>query len=384
MSEQRQNIPELIEAATRGTREESAAASARLAEIGLPALGPVVEALRQSPPYSEALRDAIRRMGRRETAPALAGLLKESDSMLTLVAAQALASSGDARAVEPLLELFKDEDAFSAARGQAALGLARLRAEQAVPDLLATLQRVARGRKDRESASLIRQTVVALAMLGNQEGAATAIALARHRDHAVKDEGAKALRHVVGRGLFPVLRATRRRKSTDARQEALAALFLLGLRESIEELLSYVEGGDNSAPYLIDAAVGRLSDLTGEAFKWNVKPPELREWWRQHEAQFDPHVCYRLGRPIDLADFVELLATDEPNERGRLLAELQIITGEEFGLDPFRPAGEQKGVAERARAWLRENAGGYERGAVYKYGHKQSLEHVFDPPARSK
>ncbi|HEX8146415.1 MAG TPA: hypothetical protein VF591_04350 [Pyrinomonadaceae bacterium] len=384
MSEERQHIPGLIEAATLGTREEASAASARLAEIGLPALGPVVEALKQSPPYAQGLRNAVRRMGRPETVDALSGLLKESDSMLTLVAAEALATSRDARAVGPLLELFRDEDAFPAARGEAALGLARLRAEESVPELLAALKKAARGRKDREGASFIGQIIVALAMLGNQEGAETALALARHRDNGVREEGAKALKHVVGRGLFPVLQQTRRRRSTDARQEALAAIFHLGLRESLEELVSYVEGGDESAPELIDAAVRRLRDLTGETFKWNVKPAELRGWWERHGARFKPNVCHRLGRPLDLADFVELLATDDPNDRGRLLAELHLITGEDFGLDRFRPAGEQKEVAERARAWLRENAGGYERGAVYKYGHRQSLEHVFDPPARSK
>ncbi|HEX8191118.1 MAG TPA: HEAT repeat domain-containing protein [Pyrinomonadaceae bacterium] len=384
MSEERQNITGLIEAATLGTRVEASAAAARLAEIGLPALGPVVEALRQSPPYAQALHDAVRRMGRPETVAALSGLLKESNSMLTLVAAEALARSRDARAAGPLFELFRDEDAFFEARAAAALGLARLRAEGAVPELLSALKKAARGRKDRESASFISQTVVALAMLGNQEGAETAIALARHRDNGVREEGAKALRHVVGRGLFPVLRQTRRRRSPDARQEALAAIFHLGLRESVEELVSYVEGGDESAPELIDAAVRRLRDLTGGPFGWNVKPAELREWWTRHEAQFEPNVCHRLGRPLDLADFVGLLATDDPNERGRLLTELHLITGEDFGLDPFKKAGEQQEAAERARAWLREHAGRYGRGAVYKYGHRQGLEHVFEPPAGPK
>ncbi|HEX7317666.1 MAG TPA: HEAT repeat domain-containing protein [Pyrinomonadaceae bacterium] len=384
MSEERQNIPELIAAATGGTLEEASAAAARLAEIGLPALGPVVAALKQSPSYSEGLRNAVRRMGRPETVPALSELLKENDSLLTLVAAEALGRAGDERAVGPLLELFRDEDAFYAARGQAALGLARLRAEQAVPALLDVLKKAARGKKDQESAAFIRQTAVALAMLGNQEGAEAVIALARHRDSAVRDEAAKALRHVVGRGLFPSLQKALRSKSTDLRQEALEALFHLGLRESVEELVAYVKRGDADAPELIDAAVRRLRDLTGEAFGWNVTPVELREWWKQHESRFDRNVCHRLGKPIDLADFVELLATDEEPVRKRLLTELHVITGEEFGLDSYRPIGAQPEVIERALKWLGENADTYERGAVYKYGHKQSLEDITKSPARKK
>lgn len=384
MSEERQNIPALIEAATGGTLEEASAAAARLAEIGLPALGPVVAALKQSPPYSEGLRNAVRRMGRPETVPALSALLKENDSLLTLVAAEALGRARDERAVGPLVELFKEEDAFYAARGQAALGLARLRAGQAVPALLETLKKLARGRKDAESAALIGQTAVALAMLGNQEGAGAVVALARHRDHAVREEGAKALRHVVGRGLFPALQKGLRSRSTDLRQEALEALFYLGLRESVEELVAYVERGDESAPELTDAAVRRLRDLTGEEFGWNVGPPGLRGWWKQHEGRYKPNVCHRLGKPIDLADFVGLLSAEGEPVRRRLLTELHVITGEDFGLDPSRPVGEQAEVLERARAWLRENAGAYERGAVYKYGYKQDLEHVLEPPARSK
>lgn len=384
MSEERRDIHELIEAATRGTLEEATAASARLAEIGLPALGPVVEALRQSPPYSEGLRNAVRRMARPEAVPALSELLKGSDSMLTLVAAEALARAGDGRAIGPLLELFADEGAFYAARGHAALGLARLRAGQAVPVLLDALKKAARGGKDYESAALIRQTAVALTMLGNQEGAGAVISLARHRNREVREEGAKALRHVVGRGLFPALQKALRSRSTDLRQEASEALFHLGLRESVEELLAYVERGDADAPELIDAAVRRLRDLTGEAFGRHVEPAELRRWWEQHEARFAPNVCHRLGRPIDLADFVGLLAAGEERARKRLLAELHVITGEDFGLDPFRPVGEQEEVLERARAWLRDNAGAYERGAVYKYGRKQNLEGIFAPPARKK
>ena len=384
MSEERQNIPDLIEAAANGTLEEATAAAARLAELGLPALGPVVEALKQSPPYTEGLLNAVRGMGRPETVPALSGLLGEGNSLLTLAAAQALGRSGDARAVGPLLELFKDEGAFYAARGAAALGLARLRAGEAVPALLDVLKKAARGRKDEESAALIGRTAVALAMLGNQEGAGAAIALARHRDGAVRGEGAKALRHVVGRGLFPALRKALRSRSADLRQEALEALFHLGLRESVGELVAYVGRGDADAPELIDAAVRRLRDLTGESFGRFVEPAELREWWKRHEKTYGSNVCHRLGGPLDLADFVGLLAAEDEPARKRLLGELYVITGEDFGLDPFKPAGGQAEVVERARAWLREHASEYERGVVYKYGHRQNLELIFDAPPEKK
>lgn len=387
MSNAHPEISELITAATRGTAEESAAAVTRLAEMGEPAIEAIVEALKQSPPRAEALRTAVRRMGRTELVPALVGLLKEPEGLLPSVAAQALGQAGDERAVEPLLELFRDENAFYAIRGEAALALARLKAVQAVPSLLEALKRAARGKKESKSAALISQTAVALAMLGQQEGAEAVIALARHRDNAVREEAVPALKHLVGRGLFPTLQTLLRSKSTDLRQEALEAVFYLGLRESIEELIAYVEKGDESAPYLIDATVRRLHDLTGENFKWDIKPAELREWWKQHEAQFKSNVCYRLGRPLDLKEFNDLLTTEDASEQARLLTELHLITGEDFGFrpDPFGPVERQDEAAARAQAWLREKAGTYERGAVYKYGHKQNLEQIFDSPkTRSK
>lgn len=384
MSDARQEISTLIEAAKGGATAESAAAATRLAALGLPALGPVVEALKQEPPYSEGLRNAVRRMNRPELVPALAELLKERGALLATIAAQALGRAGDERAAGPLLELFKDESSPPPARREAALGLGRLRASNAAADLREALAKLERGKKDRQSAALTRDTAVALAMLGAQEGAGAVLALAEHRSNEIREEAAAGLKHFVGRGLFPVLQKALRSKSTDLRQEALEAVFYLGLRESVEELIAYVERGDAGAPELIDAALRRLHDLSGEEFGWNVKPADVRGWWKQNEGRYEPNVCHRLGKPIDLSNFVKLLATDVEGERERLLEELRVITGEEFGLDPFKPVGEQSEVAERARKWLGEHASEYERGAVYKHGHRQSLEHIFDSPGDKK
>lgn len=381
MSDEPKDIPALVTAAS-GRGSEAWNASARLAEAGPSAVEAVIEAVRRSSPPSEPLRNALLRMHDPAVVPALLGVLSDSDPFLPVIAAQALGRIGDRRAVEPLLEVYRDEKRSESKRGWAAQALGELGDESAVPELLKTARAIAKGAGLKERAALLRFTVIALARLGNQEAADIVISMATRRGKAINDEAAIALKHVVGRGLFPALQKARRSKSSESRQAALEAIFYLGLRESIEELISYVEDGDSSSPELVDEAVRRLNELTGEQFAWDAEPADLREWWKQNEGRFRSNVSYRRGKPFDLADYADLLAAGAPGDRERLLAELHVITGEEFGLDPSRPTGEQDEVIGRAQKWLREQAGEYERGAVYKYGHKQSLEHIFDSPAK--
>lgn len=384
MSNEHQEISKLVEA-TGGAGEEASRAAARLAEIGMPALGAVVEAVKRTSGPSEALSSALLRMRGPEVTEALTKLLDESDPFLPGLAAKALGGTGDARAVRPLLDLYGDETKSESSRGAAALALGELGDVSAVPELLKTAREIAASERLEERAALLCAAAAGLAKLGNQESAEAVASLALSPDSLVADEAAFSLRHVVGRGLFPALKKARQSTTTETRQEALRAIYYLGLRESIEELLAYVEGGDDSAPDLVYDAIRYLNDLTGQDFAWSIEPAELRKWWKKHRAQFDPGVCYRLGRPFDLNSLAELLAATEATRLVERLQELHVITGEAFGLDPFRPAEGQPEVATHAQEWLRGNAGGYERGAVYKYGHKQNLEHIFDQPsARSK
>lgn len=383
MSGEHQEIPELIEAA-KGAGEEAARAAARLAEIGMPAFGAVVDAARQPSGPSEALSGALLRMRGPEVTAALTGLLAESDAFLPSIAAEALGRAGDARAVRPLLDLYGNEMKSESARGAAARALGELGDGGVVPELLKTAREVAGSERREERVGLVCAAAAGLARLGNQELAEAVARLALSQDRVVADEAAFALKHVVGRGLFPALRKARRSRMTEARQESLRAIYYLGIPESIEELISYAEGGDDSAPDLVYEAVLYLHDLTGQDFKWNIDPKELRRWWKQNRAQYEPGVSYRLGRPSDLNGLAELLAATEAARLGERFDELRLITGEDFGLDPFRPAEAQPEVAERAQKWLRENADRYERGAAYRYGHRQSLEHVLKPPARPR
>lgn len=384
MSDEHQEIPALVEAAAGGTVEEAARAAARLAEIGMPAFGPVVEAVRRSSGPSEALSSALLRMRGPEVTAALTGLLDERDPFLPSLAAEALGRAGEAGAVQPLLDLYRHELKSDSARAAAALALGELGDLSVVPELLKTAREIAESARLEERAALVCAAAAGLAKLGNQDLAETVATLALSTDSQVADEAAFALKHVVGRGLFPALRKARRSTMTEARQEALRAIYYLGISESIAELISYVKDGDDSAPDLVYDAIRYLHDLTGQDFEWSIDPAELRKWWKQNGAQFSPGVCYRLGRPFDLNDLAELLAATEAPRLKERLDELHVITGEEFGLDPSRPVEEQPEVAERAREWLRENAGSYERGAVYRYGYKQSLEQVLKPLARSK
>ncbi|MDQ3805004.1 MAG: HEAT repeat domain-containing protein [Acidobacteriota bacterium] len=383
MTDEGQNeINALVEAA-KGTGSASSLAALRLVESGMPAVGPVIEALRQSAMPSSQLMDIIPEMESREAVPLVRELLDEQNPFLPVVAVRALGRSKDEGASETLLNIVRNERLSSNLRGWAADALAELGDQRAVPELLALVRGIVAKRKLRYDPGLVRFAVIALARLGNQDAAPVAASMMWHRVRAVREEGALTLKHVVGVGLFPALRQARRAKSSPIRSEAIEAISYLGLRQSIEELIAVV-AGDDFNPDLTLNAVYRLRNLTGEEFKENISGDELRRWWEQHESAFEPGVCYRLGAPLDVSKLGALLRTSQRVERHWLLKELQIITGRRFGLHPFRPIEEQEEAIARAEGWLDENGGRFKRGAVYKHGYEQSTRDIFDAPTKAK
>ena len=379
MSSEQKEVLELITKA-KGTGAEASTAAARLVDIGMPAVAAIVEAIRQSPLPSKALLDIIPQIRAPELVPAMIEALNERSPFLPIVASKALGQSKDERAFQPLLNLFLNENRSDAIRSWAANALGELGDTRAVPELLKTVKDIARRRKLKEHAAFVRFTVIALAKLGNQDAADIVISMTEHRDRSVREEAMLALKHIIGRGLFPTLQKSRRRKSTTARQESLEAIFYLGLRESIEELISFLEEDDGSDPDLSVNIIYRLSDLTGEHFEEDIKAEELRQWWAQHQSTFQPNVCYRLGKPISISDMGALLETKDLVHRYWLLEELRLITGKSVGLNRFKPLEEQDVVVARAQAWVREEGHRFERGAVYKYGYKQNIDHIFEAP----
>lgn len=372
------SVPNEIESLIEKAGEKGAQASIaalRLVEIGSPAAPLVVEAIRRSKPMpSDQLMDIIPEMRAPEIVPLMIQLLRDSNPFVAVVAARALGSSKDSRAFEPLVNLVCDETLSITLRGWAADALAELGDARAVPELLGIVRAIAAKRKLKEQAQLVRFITVALAKLGNQDAAEIAISMVSHRVRYVREEGALTLKHVVGRGLFSALHLALRSKSKTVRDEAIDSISFLGLRESIKELIAVVED-DGSDWDLMLNALYRLRGLTGEEFD---EADQWRDWWTSHQSEFTPSVCYRMGKPLDMKEFVSLLQKAEPLALVWLLEELYIITGERFGLQPFKLIEEQDETLTRAQNWLSENADRFERGVVYKYGHKQVIRHVFE------
>ena len=377
MNNEQREVLELVERA-KGSGAEARAAAARLAAIGMPAVPAVLEAIRQSRLPSKALLDVVPQVRAPELLPLMLEALKERGPYLPMLAIKVLGRSKEERAFRPLLDIVADRSRGDAFRGAAAEALGELGERRAVPELLKTVEAIAAGKRIKEHAPLVRFLVIALARLGNQDAAEVVIKMSGHRQRSVREEAVIALKHVVGRGLFPALQKGRRRRSAPARAESLQAIFYLGLRESVEELISAFED-NRGAPDLAVNIIYMLNDLTGGRFAEDAEAAQLRQWWAQHQTEFRPGVCYRLGKPISVSDFAVRLETDEFARRHWLLEELYIITGADFRFSPSLTVEEQDEMVARAREWARGHGAGYEPGAVYKYGHRQDLDEIFAP-----
>lgn len=375
MSGEEREITELVGKAG-GRGAEAQAAAARLVEIGMPAVPAVVEAVRRTPLPSEALLGIIPRIEAPELTDAMLEVLNDPNAFVSGIASQVLGRSKDARAFQPLLDLFVNENRGDSYRSDAAEALAELGDKRAVPLMVETVKAIARRRQLAEHAYLIRYTAVALARLGNQELAEIVIRMSGDRNSEAREEVLPALKHVVGRGLFPALQKSRRRRSQTARNESLKAIFYLGLRESVEEFISVLERTGDDLDFR-SYTVQRLNDLTGADFAEDAEAARLREWWAQHQSDFLPRVCYRLGRPLRVSDFARLEAKDFAS-RYLLLQELYIVTGQDFGRDS-RTVEEQDEPVARAREWVSREGAKFEEGAVYKHGYKQEIGNIFDP-----
>src|SRR4030042_4078226 len=112
--------------------------TAALAEIGVPAVGPLIQALRHRPDglvkYNAAL--ALTKMG----TPAVRGLLlsvEDAEPDVRAEACWALGEIGDERALDPLIAGLRDED--WGVRRNAAASLAKMGNKKAIPPLIMAL-----------------------------------------------------------------------------------------------------------------------------------------------------------------------------------------------------------------------------------------------------
>jgi len=103
------------------------------------ALEPLIDALKEGP--SPEVAEALGKIGDARAVEPLIAPLKDGDSDVRAEAAEALGKIGDARAVEPLIAAHKDaqEDDYSVLRSLAAEALAKIGDARAVPTLVDAL-----------------------------------------------------------------------------------------------------------------------------------------------------------------------------------------------------------------------------------------------------
>ena len=362
----------------------------QLVSIGMPSVPAVINAIRAHPGSPWRLCEVLRQIHHPDIVPILIELLQEEDTDLVITAFQALGQSKDQRALQPLL------DALSGlSESMATKALGELGNPQAVEGLLKVAQEILNkphvsqaieGKLDIDEEDFddsplrfLPEVIIALAKLGNYEMAHIVIPLTRYQSEDVysdaeiiRTNATKALQYVVLPGMFPALQAALHDDYNEVRLQAVDAVFYLGIKEAIGELIACVQ---DESSVVVNNVLVRLHDLTGTWFKDDVQTDELQEWWKQQQTNYEGGVCYRLGKPLHLPDVIALL--EEPNQRKPIIQELKIIAGVDFSLNVRFESQGQDELVQRALQWWQQEGHRFEDGCLYKYGYKQDIKNIF-------
>jgi HEAT repeat protein len=394
-------IKELIEVA-RGKGAKANKAAAQIIALGSVAAPAVIEEVRNSPlDRIRIFTGILLQMTDPNIVPLMATLLNEENVDLKLTAYEALGRLKDARALYPLLDRLSDTNSSEFTRSLAARALGELSASQAQVGLLKVAHEIlgstikqtsleqfivsAREEYDEDRLRLALEITVALAKLGDHQLLPVATSILSYRsgeedsdeDDIIRAEAARALQYVVGPGAFPALQIALHGRSPEVKQEAIDAIFYLGVKEAITELILLTTDAYED---IAGKAFVSIYALTGE---WpngkdaveEIQIEELQNWWSQRQCKFDSDVCYRLGQPLWLSNVIALLK--DSNQPSQITKELQIITGQDFSSDLFVESEEQRKTAfDKAQAWFEANKNRFEAGQLYKYGYKQSLKNI--------
>lgn len=347
-------------------------AVSELVTIGMSAVPSVIEALRQLNPQENSVNlcRVLMSISDPDLVPTIVTILHEKNIDLVITAFRVLGYSHDPRAYEPLLDFMSDVENRDARRSLAANAIGELGNTQAIPVLLQVVDEA----KEKKSYELALSAIIALAKLGNHEKGSLVIWLVSYiKDPVIQPRAAEALKYVVVGGLFQALRKVVRNKQVEVCLHGINALFYLGVKESIEELISLVK---NKNPIISIQALARINDLTGEDFAEDILVKDLQNWWKANEHRFPEGNCLRLGKSIWLPDVIGLLA--EPNIRERTVQELQMITGRNSVSRLIIPIREQEALLRNTQKWWeQEGESQFVAGHLYKYGYEQNLLDIF-------
>lgn len=372
----------LIETA-RGDGPEAEAAAASLVAAGAAALPPVIAAIRAGAGAVWRLQDVALSLRGSELVPELIQHLGDPSTDVAMTVFEALGRTREHRALEPLL------GALAGSRRELAItALGDLADPGAVPKLLEIVDgmvalpgiseildrtaQVENEEVDEAPLRLLPKVLIALAKLGSFERASLLAGLSHYRSKdpysdasLIRIESVEAMQHVYFPGMFQELKAALGDEDAEVRLKAVDALFYLGTREAIEELLAHLKDPSST---VVSHIVYRLQGLTAD----RLEGQDGDAWWREHQKEYSAGVCHRLGQPMDVSRIISLL--EDPADRKSVLQELRIITGQDFGFNPAVQIPPPDEVAEQAREWWRKEGHRFETGRLYKYGHQQDLK----------
>ena len=215
--------------------------------------------------------------------------------------------------------------------------------------------------------------------MGDDSQASLALDLSRYSSQdpysqadIIRAKAVKVFQHVVVPGSFSTLQRALHDTFNEVRLNAIDALFYLGVKQSISELINYVEDENYM---VINNTLARLGDLLGKKIESGTKIDELREWWKLHQMNYEQFICYRLGKPINLKKIIFLLK--KRSLRDGIIKELKIITGQDFSLNCVGKEPTNTELIENANKWWEREGHQFQVGHLYKYGHEKEIESVF-------
>ena len=325
-----EQLLELVEKTKKGGSGAQSAAL-ELLEIGVPAIPTLISAIRQTNLGAGTnLARVLLQIDEPEIIPVMIELLNDEHHTLRRTAFESLGKFKDEGVYQVLVDkLINSKN--SSDRAWAARALAEIRDPRVNHEFVRIVNEIANQNRIYYYADVVIPITVASAKLGDQSLSAYVIELDQTDDLVTKTKAVKALKYLVAPGLFPVLQETLRGETIEICKDAMDALFYLGIKESVDELIEMTGSGDYD---LANSAFFRIYDITGKLFDEDARTADARDWWKERQNDFESGICYRLGEPIWLANIVSLME-QEPGWRNVLLEELQIITGNNFGLNPF-------------------------------------------------
>ncbi|RPI92826.1 MAG: HEAT repeat domain-containing protein [Chloroflexi bacterium] len=226
-------------------------AAEALGMIGVPAIQPLLIALKNEKIWQSRAAEALAKIGVPAVEP-LAKALHDGEYDVRHAAAEALRMIGDASAVKPLLEVLKDDghDNDHTLRGEAAEALGEIGDVSAVGPLIVAL-------KDREK--YMRQTAAeALGKIGDARAVQPLIRSLKDTNDDVRSNVAEALGAIGDLQAFEPLLLALEDSSEYVRMSAAEALGEMGEAAAIQPLIALLRDQNDGVRIAAKAALEKL------------------------------------------------------------------------------------------------------------------------------